>query len=158
MIKRGRCFWQRHRGFERYQRLHGIGSGQIRATRPGRLNPPPLSSFLCQPDPRMLGATRGSASECQISNSVPLWGRKLSPSAGWFCLSLCSEGCCSQQDQTLKRKAPSAIFQTLPLSPGFWRNQEASKAVLGSAHMYLFHKGGMGQGAITSKMPPNETL
>lgn len=39
-------------------------------------------------------------------------------------------------------------------SPGFWRNQEANKAALGSAHTYLFHKGGGGAGVTTNRMPP----
>lgn len=37
------------------------------------------------------------------------------------------------------------MFQDLPLSPGFWKDQEANKAALGSAHMCLFHKGGTGR-------------
>lgn len=43
-------------------------------------------------------------------------------------------------------------------SPGLRRNQETNKAVLGSAHMYLFHKVGDGAGVVFNKMPPNETL
>lgn len=43
-------------------------------------------------------------------------------------------------------------------SPGLRRNQETNKAILGSAHMYLFHKVGDGAGVVFNKMPPNETL